>query len=129
MRVLTEHTEPDMGSLGRSLELAVERLGWLTTTVDAFSASRPLAGNSGLRAQLRRSAIDALSHTARAFEEDSSCDRDRLLMRSLAALRELRHFAHLAGVSRCLTKADVSRLDGLSQDAGAWLQQALSNCE
>jgi hypothetical protein len=126
MTMLAEDNRETLDHLDVALDSAIERLSRLTMTVDRLSGSPPLTRNPGLRAQLRRSAMDALSHTARACELCSAADRRRLLLRSLRALGELGYFARLAGASSALGALDVCRIEGLAAEAADLLQEALS---
>lgn len=109
-----------------ALQTSVEQLGQLTTYVDRLSAESPLADFPSLRAQMRRSAIDALTHMACALEAAGFADFRRLALRSLTALAELDTFGRMAHVSGALTPSEAGRLELLVAQAGRALRLALA---
>ena len=82
---------------------SLEYLGELATHVDRLSARDPLRSHPTLRSQIRRSAVDALTHAACAMEAMNRRDRERLYRRCVSALDELHTYARLAAGQEALT--------------------------
>ena len=82
---------------------SLDHLGELTTHVDRLSTRDPLRSHPTLRSQIRRSAVDALTHAACAIEAMNRRDRERLYRRCLSALDELHTYARLAAGQGALT--------------------------
>lgn len=82
---------------------SLQNLGELTTHVDRLSANHPLRSHPTLRSQIRRSAVEALTHAACAVEAMSKRDYERLYHRCLGALDELSTYSRLAAGQGALT--------------------------
>lgn len=89
---------------------AVERLGLLATYVDRLSAKFPLREHPGLRAQMRRAAMDGLSNGACCVEASPGRDHRSLLLRSLGAVSELETFSRLALAVGAVTTTEAEHL-------------------
>lgn len=103
------------GEYAHAVQTAVDRLGALTTYVDQLAAKFPLKDNPGLRSQMRRAAIDSLSHAACAFEAVSARDHRDLMLRTMGALGELDTFARLGAQSGAVTRTEVNHVALLVQ--------------
>lgn len=95
---------------GLSAKLTVERLGVLATYVDRLSAKFPLREHPGLRAQMRRAAMDGLSNGACCVEASPGRDHRSLLLRSLGAVSELETFSRLALAVGAVTTTEAEHL-------------------
>jgi|GEM_PF-3535608 len=102
-----ESMEFEMGSTGT---LAMEHLGALASYVDRLSAKFPLREHPGLRAQMRRAAMDGLSNGAYCLEALSDGDHRALFQRSLGALSELETFSRLAHKAGAVTTTEAGHL-------------------
>lgn len=91
-------------------KLVVERLGALATYVDRLSAKFPLKEHPGLRAQMRRAAMDGLSNGACCLEAVPGRDHRILLLRSLGAVSELETFSRQALQSGAVTTTEAEHL-------------------
>lgn len=107
---------------------AVSRLGNLATHVDRLASKFPLNSSPGLRSQMRRAALDALTNVACSLEATSVNDYRQLMHRSLCALNELDTFARLGSKSNAVTPSEVSHLALLVQQADHAIRLGLQEC-
>ncbi len=107
---------------------AVSRLGNLATHVDQLASKFPLNSSPGLRSQMRRAALDALTNVACGLEATSADDYRQLMLRSLRALNELDTFARLGSKSNAVTPSEVSHLVLLVQQADHAIRLGLKEC-
>ncbi|MBU2602002.1 MAG: four helix bundle protein [Actinobacteria bacterium] len=108
---------------------AVARLGNLATHVDQLASKFPLNSSPGLRSQMRRAALDALTNVACGLEATSAHDYRQLMLRSRCALSELDTFARLGGKSSVITPTEVSHLALLVQQADHAVRLGLQECQ
>ena len=85
----------------------VQQLGALAAYVDQLSAKYPLNANPTLRSQMRRAAIDCLTHAACDLESISARDHRDLMLRTIGALGELDTFSRLGAQAGALTPSEL----------------------
>jgi four helix bundle protein len=122
---LDERPAPFAAVSSSGLAAEVDRLAVLTTFVDRASAQQPLAEHPGLRAQMRRSAMDAISHAACAAEATSLDDYQRFLLRTLSALRELDTLTRIGLARQAVSPGQAHRIGDLVAQILASLERAL----
>lgn len=105
---------------------AVEQLGALATYVDKLSAKFPLREHPGLRAQMRRAAMDGLSNGACCLEASPGRDLRALLLRSLGAVSELETFSRFALKAGAVTPTEAEHLSFMVHITGQSLRADLS---
>ena len=110
---------------GLTAKLAVEHLGALATYVDRLSAKFPLKEHPGLRAQMRRAAMDGLSNGACCLEASPGRDHRALPLRSLGAVSELETFSRLAHKAGAVTTTEAGHLSFMVQIADQSLRADL----
>jgi len=95
--LIPEHEEPAPAPTCASLiAQALDHLSALVSSVDRIAASPELLMQPALRAQMRRSALDALSYAAQAGDDGEESQRQRLLLRASSALNELQTYCRMA---------------------------------
>ena len=117
------------GLVGEDLQVmtarAVQQLASLATYIDRLSAKFPLRDHPGLRAQMRRAAMDSLANTACALESVSRRDYRNLTLRSLGALSELETFSRLADKAGAVTPTEAGHLAFMVQSTHETLRAGL----
>jgi hypothetical protein len=116
---------PRLAPAGIPLE-TLGLLSSLTSQVERLAAADPLRRYHSLRDQLRRSALDALSHAARALEPIGEEERRGLLLRTLGALYELETLAKVAAKAGALPSDDTDDLVLLAREGGRIIRGRLA---
>jgi hypothetical protein len=106
---------------------AFRSLSTLTSHVDRISGKEPLRSHPSVRDQMRRSAMDALSHTACAVEALTAGDFRRLLDRTMGALTELETLARIGEKAGALRPQETEQVIGLARESGEVVRTTLGS--